>query len=564
MVTIRALSTLLLLFTVGVPFHSVSASDASKALTGANFDATVSKGITFVKFYSPKCIHCQRLAPAWEQMAVQYQDWEKTKDVKIAEVDCLLDGDTCNSNNVHGYPSLQLFNNGKLVELYDGGRTVEDLGKYIESKASELLSVKPPANNNVPSAGQNSEGDDPTINPLGEVIVLDKSTHNQHLKGDQPWLVEYFAPWCGHCKNLAPIYKELAKALKGKVNVASVDCPANEDLCRAQRIRGYPTIKLHQNGQEIEFTKQRNLESLTAFALGAIKPSLKPISIESVGALKESSEVSFLFIRASDTSKQVTEFMEKQSKVFYEQISIYISDDAAVAKELSVPKLPALLVIKDNRHYEYPGALTDTVLVKGWMDKAKTPMVPMVTNSNSASVMNTPGWLILGLFDPSKPTTREARRVLIEAAYKYNGALGSHALVDGGALRFAMLDATKWTNYIRGALKVELLNLPVILAVNPKKETLYSHGSDGRRVSIDLDSLMGFITDMEEGNLESQSMLSYSQRTFKNMQGHVEGVFGSIASHPFIALGGTVLVSYIALSKLWKRGQDSGGIIKAD
>jgi len=52
-----------------------------------------------------------------------------------------------------------------------------------------------------------------------DVIVLDGTNfHTRTSEGD--WLLEFYAPWCGHCKNLAPIWEELATKVKGQVNVA--------------------------------------------------------------------------------------------------------------------------------------------------------------------------------------------------------------------------------------------------------------------------------------------------------------------------------------------------------
>jgi hypothetical protein len=48
------------------------------------------------------------LAPTWEQLAVNHQDWANTKDFKFAEVNCLLEGDLCYDNNVRSYPDMQL------------------------------------------------------------------------------------------------------------------------------------------------------------------------------------------------------------------------------------------------------------------------------------------------------------------------------------------------------------------------------------------------------------------------------------------------------------------------
>eukprot|EP00766_Chilomastix_caulleryi_P005668 gnl/Chilomastix_caulleri/7281.p1 GENE.gnl/Chilomastix_caulleri/7281~~gnl/Chilomastix_caulleri/7281.p1 ORF type:complete len:60 (+),score=21.45 gnl/Chilomastix_caulleri/7281:171-350(+) len=56
-------------------------------------------------------------------------------------------------------------------------------------------------------------------------------------------MVKFFAPWCGHCRNLAPIYEELSTDVEG-VEIAEVDCTVYQDICRDQGIRGYPTVKL--------------------------------------------------------------------------------------------------------------------------------------------------------------------------------------------------------------------------------------------------------------------------------------------------------------------------------
>ena len=57
----------------------------------------------------------------------------------------------------------------------------------------------------------------------GPVQLLDKSNWDTMIKSDELWMVEFYAPWCGHCKNLAPEWTKAAKDLKGVVNVAAVD-----------------------------------------------------------------------------------------------------------------------------------------------------------------------------------------------------------------------------------------------------------------------------------------------------------------------------------------------------
>ncbi|KAM9068347.1 protein disulfide-isomerase A3 [Sarcophilus harrisii] len=63
-------------------------------------------------------------------------------------------------------------------------------------------------------------------------------------------LVEFFAPWCGHCKRLAPEYEAAATRLKGIVPLAKVDCTANSNTCNKYGVSGYPTLKIFRNGEE--------------------------------------------------------------------------------------------------------------------------------------------------------------------------------------------------------------------------------------------------------------------------------------------------------------------------
>jgi len=109
------------------------------------------------------------------------------------------------------------------------------------------------------------------------------------------WLLEFYAPWCGHCKHLAPTYEEIATKLKGKVNVGKVDCTVERLIASRFRIQGYPTIKYLVNGQLFEYRGDRSASDFIKFVEEdykslEFKPLPSPTDVNP-GLLEEISQV---------------------------------------------------------------------------------------------------------------------------------------------------------------------------------------------------------------------------------------------------------------------------------
>lgn len=98
------------------------------------------------------------------------------------------------------------------------------------------------------------------------IIVLHKNDFDAKVTatGD-PYFVQFFAPWCGHCMRMMPTWDETAVELKGKVHIARVDCTIDPELKDKFRIRGFPTLKLFFDGRVVEFHGARSKPAFVQF-----------------------------------------------------------------------------------------------------------------------------------------------------------------------------------------------------------------------------------------------------------------------------------------------------------
>ena len=82
---------------------------------------------------------------------------------------------------------------------------------------------------------------------------------------------------CGHCKKLAPTWRQLASEMQHKVNIAEVDCQAHGALCHKQGITGYPMLRFYGGvGTKTEYIGARKLEEFVAFVEKVYEPSNAP------------------------------------------------------------------------------------------------------------------------------------------------------------------------------------------------------------------------------------------------------------------------------------------------
>lgn len=188
-----------------------SCMGAVVTLTPENFDQIVDGSSNIlVEFYAPWCGHCKSLAPEWQLAG---ETFKPEDDIIIAAYDATTDGEIANRYGVQGYPTIKYFPKGetKSPEDYNGGRIAGDIVQWVNEKVGTSRKVKL---------------------PHSSVSVLTESNFDSLVGGSKAVLVEFYAPWCGHCKTLAPKYEKLADVFAGdkEVLIAKVDATEEESL----------------------------------------------------------------------------------------------------------------------------------------------------------------------------------------------------------------------------------------------------------------------------------------------------------------------------------------------
>ncbi|OQR87228.1 disulfide-isomerase [Achlya hypogyna] len=255
-----------------------TSAGAVKNLDPKSFQKEVieGKGVWLVEFYAPWCGHCKNLAPEWKKAA-------KALDgiVNVAAVDCDEHKSLAGQFGVQGFPTIKIFGADKRTPVdYQGERSakaivdagVREASKLAKARLSGKADKSSKASKDKTTKEKPKDKPKPAPSSSDVVTLTDDNFDDLVLNSGDVWLVEFYAPWCGHCKSLAPEWEQAASELRGAVKLGALDATAHEAKAAEYGIKGFPTIKLFgpnaaSAADAVDYQGPRQASGITAYAL---------------------------------------------------------------------------------------------------------------------------------------------------------------------------------------------------------------------------------------------------------------------------------------------------------
>ncbi|KAF7245108.1 Protein disulfide-isomerase TMX3 [Varanus komodoensis] len=159
-------------------------------------------------------------------------------------------------------------------------------------------------------------------------FVEDLDDSFKENRKDDIWLVDFYAPWCGHCKKLEPVWNEVGKemgSIGSPVKVGKMDATSYSSIASEFGVRGYPTIKLLKGDLAYNYRGPRTKDDIIEFANRVAGPIIRPLP-----------------------SQQMFEHVQKRHRVFF----LYVGGESPL-KHVTLPEMPAVLVFKDGTYFVY-------------------------------------------------------------------------------------------------------------------------------------------------------------------------------------------------------------------
>ncbi|OMO67473.1 Thioredoxin [Corchorus capsularis] len=223
-----------------------------------------------------------------------------------------------------------------------------------------------------------------------DVVVLKEGNFSDFIENNKFVMVEFYAPWCGHCQALAPEYAAAATELKGEgVVLAKVDATEENELAQEYDVQGFPTVYFFSDGEHKPYPGARNKEAIVTWIKKKIGPGIFNITTleDAERILTSESKVALGYLDSlvGPESEELAAASRLQDDVNFYQT---VNPDVAKLFHLDPQvKRPALVLLKKEAekisHFDGQFAKAS---ISEFVFSNKLPLVTIFTRENAPSI----------------------------------------------------------------------------------------------------------------------------------------------------------------------------------
>merc|ERR1712033_135933 len=328
------------------------------------------------------------------------------------------------------------------------------------------------------------------------VLVLTEGNFQEAVDGNEFVLVEFYAPWCGHCKALAPEYAKAAGILAEKdspIKLAKVDATEEGKLAEKFEVRGYPTLKFFKNGKPTEYGGGRTADTIVSWVEKKTGPPAKALAnAEEAKAFVEGKTVAVIGCFKDETTDAAKAYLGVASNL--DDIPFGITGDEAVCTEYGVEGEGVIMVKSfDDGKATLADGLTEEAIAL-FVSSEALPLVVDFNHETAQKIFSGEVKSHFLLFSSAKADDYEAKVAILK----------DQATKNKGKMLFVTINTDEEDHKrILEFFGIVDSELPTFRAIKLGEEMAKFKPEDD---TVDAANVEKFVTDFLAGNLKQHLM----------------------------------------------------------
>ncbi|KAI3464388.1 hypothetical protein Pfo_021051 [Paulownia fortunei] len=345
----------------------------------------------------------------------------------------------------------------------------------------------------------------------GKVLELDDSNFDAAISNFDYIFVDFYAPWCGHCKRLAPELDKAAPILAGlkqPIVVAKVDADKYRKLASKHDIDGYPTLKVFMHGVPTEYYGPRKADLLVRFLAKFVAPDVAILNSDSaVRDFIEAAGTNFpIFIGFGLNESMISNLAVKYKKKAWFSVAKDFSDD--IMSLYDFDKVPALVAIHPayNEQSMFYGPFEEKFL-EDYIKQSLLPLVLPINQDSLKSLKDDQRKVILTILEDEVDEKSKGLIKVLKAAASANRDL-----------IFGYVGVKQWEDFVESFEVYKKTQLPKMVVWDGDEEYYTVIGSESMDETDMGTQVSRFLEGYREGSVIQKHLSGPTLMGFINSQ----------------------------------------------